>query len=500
MIDNESDNRLKRPAAACLALALVGAVSLAAGFLLAPQRTWEVAFVACNFLLGLGLGALVFLAFHYVTGAKWSLPLLRAPEAMTAVTPVAAAGLAVVLPVLFFRYSLWGASTVPLRRLWLDPAFFLAHSVIYVAVWTAFGAAIVRNSRRQDGERNGAPTERNLRLSAFFLAAYGVTCWLSSSDWLMSLEPNWSSTIYGVYNFSGMFLGALAAAALLVIWLRRREPMRGAVNADQLHDLGALLFGFSCFWTYIWFCQYLLIWFVNNPEETVYFREALQGPWTAWLLVDLALNGAIPFVVLLFRSAKPQPVVPGGRRPSRARREVGRFVVDDPALSGGRVATAGAGGRGTGSWHDRGLCPGGAVGPAPRRSCRFRTGAFVTKGGRRRTGRAPPPNQQHRPLRVAARASVPPRRPAPSGRGRRPSAHRASTRAPAARRSSRSARGRRRRRRRHVVPAPQELHQLRVFLAGQIGADAHVGGDVLEVARTAAPPGSGRCGSSCSTS
>ncbi len=316
MRDHESDYRLPESAAVvCLAVALLGVVALAAGFFLAPQRTWLVAFTACNFLLGLGLGGLVFVAFHYVTGAKWSLPLLRAPEAMTAVLPVAAAGLAVVLPVLFFRYSAWGSSTVPLRRLWLNPTFFFARSLIYVAVWIAFAAAIVRNSRRQDGDHGalgGAPTETNLRLSAFFLVAFGLTCWLSSSDWLMSLEPNWASTIYGVYNFSGLFLSALAATALLVIWLRRRAPMRAAVTADCLHDLGTLLFGFSSFWMYIWFCQYLLIWYVNNPEETVYFRERLHGPWTVWLLVDLALNWAVPFVVLLFRSAKRNPWVLGG--------------------------------------------------------------------------------------------------------------------------------------------------------------------------------------------
>ena len=315
MRDNEYNYRFQGSAAVvCLAVALLGVVSLAAGFFLAPQRTWLGVFVACNFLLGLGLGGLVFVALHYVTGAKWSLPLLRVPEAMTAVLPVAAAGMAVVLPVLFFHYSAWGSSAVPLRRLWLNPPFFLARSLIYVVVWMAFAAAIVRNSRRQECERDtlgGALPERNLRLSAFFLVAFGITCWLSSSDWLMSLQLNWASTIYGVYNFSGLFLSALAAAALLVIWLRRRAPMRDAVNADCLHDLGTLLFAFSSFWMYIWFCQYLLIWYVNNSEETAYFRDRLHGTWTVWLFLDLALNWAIPFVVLLFRSAKRSPLLLG---------------------------------------------------------------------------------------------------------------------------------------------------------------------------------------------
>jgi hypothetical protein len=308
---SESDFRPFRPAAAvCLAVVLAGGVALGAGLFLAPQRAWLGAFVACNFLLGLGLGGLLFVALTYVTGAKWTSGFRRVPEAMTAALPAAAVGMAVLVPVLFFGYSTWApaaASAVPLRRLWLNPPFFLARSLVYVVAWLAFAAAIVRNARRQDAEGGTAPKDSNRLLSAFFLVAFGLTCWLSSTDWLMSLTPNWASTVYGVYNFSGLFLSALAALTLLVIWLRARGPLRAAVTADHLHDLGTLLFSFSGFWMYIWFCQYLLIWYVNNPEETAYFLDRVRGPWAAWLLLDLALNWAAPFVVLLFRRAKRNP-------------------------------------------------------------------------------------------------------------------------------------------------------------------------------------------------
>jgi hypothetical protein len=197
----------------------------------------------------------------------------------------------------------------PLRSAWLERPAFLLRTLIYFALWLAFAWAIVRNSRRQDRTGDPALTARNVRLSAGFLVVFGVTCWLASSDWLMSLEPSWSSTVFGVYNFAGLFLSALAAVTLLAVCLRRVSPLREYVTADRLHDLGTLLFAFSSFWMYIWFCQYLLIWYTNHPEETAYFRRRLDGSWPAFLIADLVLNWGIPFVVLLFRAAKRSPVI-----------------------------------------------------------------------------------------------------------------------------------------------------------------------------------------------
>ena len=198
-------------------------------------------------------------------------------------------------------------SETPLHRLWLNRPFFLGRSLGYLALWIAFAVAIVGNSRRQDRDHDTGPTNPNLRLSALFLVVFGFTCWLSSSDWIMSLEPNWASTIFGVYNFASLFLSALAAMIILVIFLRRHSSLHAVVNESHLHDLGTLLFAISSFWMYAWFCQYLLIWYVNNPEETAYFRLRWQGTWPVWLSLDLALNWVIPFVVLLFRSAKRNP-------------------------------------------------------------------------------------------------------------------------------------------------------------------------------------------------
>ncbi|MGE5193994.1 MAG: quinol:cytochrome C oxidoreductase, partial [Deltaproteobacteria bacterium] len=140
----------------------------------------------------------------------------------------------------------------------------------------------------------------------------GITCWLASHDWIMSLEPEWTSTMFGVYNFGGLFLSSLAAITVLVVWRRSRRHSKFPVSGSQLHDLGTLLFAFSSFWMYLWFCQYWLIWYVNNPEETIWFVRRSHDHWPALSLLNLALNWGIPFSVLLFRAAKRNPYILGG--------------------------------------------------------------------------------------------------------------------------------------------------------------------------------------------
>jgi hypothetical protein len=297
------------------ALAVVGGITLVAGLSLIPERTWANMLLASNYLVGLALGGLVLVALHYVTGARWSVPLRRLPEAMAVALPLAVAGLLAVLVLQPALYS-WSAP-VPtgeehvsaLRAFWLERPFFLVRALAYVAIWLTFAALIVRNSRRQDLTAEPRLTGKNVRLSAGFLVAFGVTCWLSSYDWIMSLEPDWSSTIFGVYNFSGLFLSALAGVALLAICLRRQASLKALITEDRLHDLGTLVFAFSSFWMYTWFCQYLLIWYTNHPEETSYLVRRWQGFWPAVGLIDVVLNWGIPFVVLLFRAAKRSPVV-----------------------------------------------------------------------------------------------------------------------------------------------------------------------------------------------
>jgi hypothetical protein len=273
-----------------------------------PDRVWPNLLLVSYYLLALGLAGIVFVALQYVSGAGWSVGLRRVPEAMIAVIPLAAIGLGLVFLAKPALYP-WADASVaeaspPLRSDWYNQPFFLARAAFYVATWLVLGVALVRTSRRQDRDHAIVRTRTAVRLSAIFLVVFGVTYWLASSDWLMSLEPGWSSTMFAVYQFAGLFLAGLAGIIVLAAWLRCLGPFREVLTTEHVHDLGKLLFGFSTFWMYLWFFQYMLVWYVNNPEETSYFARRLHGGWRPLFFLDIALNWGIPFLALLPRASK----------------------------------------------------------------------------------------------------------------------------------------------------------------------------------------------------
>ena len=294
-------------------LAVVGAVTLVAGSLLAPERTWANLLLASYYVLMLGLAGVLLIAIEYVTGAGWSLALRRVPEAMAGTLPAGAALFVLVLVVSPWLYPWFheghagGEGTTWFRGLWLTPWFFYIRSAIYLAVWIAFARKMVARSRQQDADGDLSHTHANGRWSAAFLVVFGLTLWLASFDWIMSIEPHWYSTIFGVYHFAGLILGGLAMTTIVAIWLERLGPLRGILTAEHLHDLGKLLFAFSTFWMYIWFSQYMLIWYANIPEETTYFLSRLAGFWEPVFYLNFLLNWAIPFFVLLSVRGKRSP-------------------------------------------------------------------------------------------------------------------------------------------------------------------------------------------------
>ncbi len=294
-------------------LAGLGSVTLAVGLLIAPERAWMNLLLAAFYLVGLSLGGVLFIAIQYVTGAGWCVAFRRVPEAMAGALPVTALPVLLVLVASSSIYP-WthgmgehGGAALWFKEVWLSPFFFVARALIYLAVWIAFATAIVRASRKQDADGDLLHTRRNARLSAAFLVVFGVTFWLASYDWLMSLEPHWYSTVFGVYQFSGVILSGLAMITILAIWLHRLGPLRDFLTAEHLHDLGKLLFAFSTFWMYIWFCQFMLIWYANIPEETSHFITRLAGFWQPVFWLNLLLNWAVPFLVLLHVPAKRSP-------------------------------------------------------------------------------------------------------------------------------------------------------------------------------------------------
>jgi hypothetical protein len=164
--------------------------------------------------------------------------------------------------------------------------------------------ALRRASLRQDQDPSPAHHRRLVRGSALFVVVFALSFSVAGVDWLMSLDPHWYSTIYAVYLFAGVLVTGLAALTLIAILLRRLGPLAGVVGEEHLHDLGKLLFAFSTFWAYIWVSQYLLIWYGNLPEEVTHYARRTNGAWQRLFVVNLIVNWAVPFVVLLPREAK----------------------------------------------------------------------------------------------------------------------------------------------------------------------------------------------------
>ncbi len=292
-----------------LAVSAVSVLVTLTGFFVAPTRVWGGFLIGFSLVTFLALSGPVFLAFLCMAGARWSLPLERVPAAMASALPLAGALGLLLLAGTHNLYEWSHAAAVehdPVlleKAVWLDTTGFAVRLVAVFAVWIAAGRRIVRLSRAWADRPDDALAHRRLRWSAGFIALVAVTFTVASVDWLMSLEPHWFSTMFPLLQFSGMCAAGLAAAVLLLLRHERLGTFGLELRDEHLHDLGKLLFSLTLVWAFCWYCQYMLIWYTNIPEETVHYAARKEGAW--WLLVQatLVLQWGVPFVALLARTA-----------------------------------------------------------------------------------------------------------------------------------------------------------------------------------------------------
>ena len=303
-------DRVRRPAL------IAGVVALAAcgvGAFLAPPAFFRAYLFAYVFFTGLSLGCLAVVMLHHSTGGAWGIPIRRMLESGTRTLPLIA--------VLFIPIALglkhlypWARpedvakdALLQAKEPYLNVPFFLARTVFYFAVWMAVAYFLNRWSLEQDRAGSPALTRRLQLLSAGGLVGYGLTMTFASIDWVMSLEPRWFSTMYGVLYIAGQALNALAFVTALLVLLSRQAPFAGYVRPRHFHDLGKLLLAFVMFWSYVAFAQYLIIWAGNLPEEIPWYLRRLSGGW-GWLGAALVvLHFALPFLLLLPESANRNP-------------------------------------------------------------------------------------------------------------------------------------------------------------------------------------------------
>ena len=288
----------------------IGIVGFVAGLMFNDARLWASFLLNAFFFLTLGLGAVVFVSINRVANAGWDTAIRRVPEAMMSYLPI---GSLLMLGIFFGRDKLYeGLRTIfayvnePMvfKNAWLSTPFFFGRMALFLGTWTLLAWLIKRESRRQDTDGSLIHTVKIKRYAAIFLLVFGLTFTFASFDWLMSIEPLFYSTIYAFYVIAGVLLSGFASITLLVIILQRRGLLP-QVNEHHLHNLGKLVFGFSTFWAYIWLCQYLLIYYANLPEETIYYIRRMQTPaWKILFFANILLNWLVPFALLLPRSVK----------------------------------------------------------------------------------------------------------------------------------------------------------------------------------------------------
>ena len=287
---------------------VIGLITLVLGIFKNPERVWTSYLTAFFFFACLACGAMFFIAFNHAAKAGWSASIRRLAEAMTSYFPM----MLVTSLVLILGFKYLYAWAVPetmhnlshSKQIYLAPWFVVTRVVIFGLGSWFFGKKIVGNSLKQDISGAHELTYSNLRSSIAYIAFFAIFFTLFSIDLMMSLLPTWYSTIYGVYCFAGALQSAMAALAIIIVWMRKSPWISGYVTEEHQHDVGKYLKGFTVFWAYIAFSQFMLIWYANIPEETeFYIIRSLNG----WMPVSFALlifRFIVPFLVLLPRGSK----------------------------------------------------------------------------------------------------------------------------------------------------------------------------------------------------
>jgi hypothetical protein len=260
------------------------------------------------------LGALFWVTLQHLVNAKWSVSLRRLAELLAVASPVVGVlALPIVVPILLGSDTLYiwaDHAKVEADHLlhhkapYLNPGFFLVRFLFYFGFWTFISRFFLRESLKQD--KTGAPEAlpRMARASAPAMLLFALTVTFCAIDLLMSLEPAWFSTMFGVYYFASCVLAIHSSLVLAAMWLQGKGILRKSVTVEHFHDLGKMMFAFTVFWAYIGFSQFMLIWYANIPEETAWFKERFEGDWATVSWVLLFAHFVIPFFGLISRQVK----------------------------------------------------------------------------------------------------------------------------------------------------------------------------------------------------
>lgn len=276
------------------------------------NRPWSALYVASFFFFMIALGTLAFYAIQYAAQAGWSPVLFRVMEGITAYLPVASVIILVLLllsafhvnhifhwmdPELVNPESDHYDKLIAGKSSFLNVPFFLIRALIFLGGWNLYRWVSRRNSLRDDNAEDNRWFKKNFKASAIFLVFFIVTESMMSWDWIMSFDPHWFSTLFGWYVFAGMMVSAITVIAMVTIVLKSQGYLEH-VNDSHIHDLAKYMFGFSIFWTYLWFSQFMLIWYSNIPEEVTYFVTRIED-YNLPFFGMVVMNFVFPVLMLM---------------------------------------------------------------------------------------------------------------------------------------------------------------------------------------------------------
>ena len=297
-----------------LIIGVVGLVLLLVGALVsqAPEQFFRSYLIGYIFWVGIALGCLAICMLQHLSGGAWGLIIRRLLEAGTRTLPLLAL---LFLPLLLgaYKYHLypWAVAeevnrseVLKHKALYLNLPFFVGRAVFYFAVWLTLSYLLNRWSREQDQTSDPAIVRRLQVVSGPGLVLYGLTVTFASIDWVMSLEPEWFSTMFGLLLMAGQAVSAMSFVIAMAVLLAKREPMSHVFASHHFHDLGKLLLAFVMLWAYFNFSQFLIIWAGNLPEEIPWYLHRLHSGWRYVGLALVLLHFALPFVLLLSRDLK----------------------------------------------------------------------------------------------------------------------------------------------------------------------------------------------------
>jgi hypothetical protein len=306
----QPDHILYRAQRALLGAGVLGLIVAGAGGLVDPDQFFRSYLIAYLFFIGIALGALGIVSLNHVTGGRWGVVVRRVCESAMLTLPLL---LVLFVPLLLGLTHLyeWARpeavahdAVLQHKHVYLNTPFFIVRLVLYFAVWMVVARYLVRWSHEQDATGDPEVVRRLQFLGRGALLLYSLTMTFASVDWAMSLEPHWSSTIYGILIIGGQVLSAFVFVIPVLALVVDREPFTTLITPEQFHDLGKLMLAFVMLYAYFAFSQFLIIWSGNLPEETPWYLARLNGGWQ-YIAVGLVLfQFALPFAILLSRSLK----------------------------------------------------------------------------------------------------------------------------------------------------------------------------------------------------